>query len=718
MSWNDLVASCGDGNPLTQMVNHFTQDTAGQEKHELSFEEQQQLHEMLMREGNHDETLQFHGNDLEPFFNNEDPFDSLSYNPPSHNQHDPTLHIPPRFDGMLAQPPVNHLQAPHQNPQLQHLFKSFLDASTSQQNFSGQFPKMADIQLTPIAKEKIRNRLGNIARQLNPESPQIQNQVDSIVESLSSTTSTTFTDNVHEDWAQDFHSQQVGDRWARDFEARRHTGGFVDDWERGRFAQRKVYSSKDFNKFEKRWDQIEMENWVEDYQNVDQELLDKINYTRYLESLTPEEAEIEMRGMASRIAAAGDPKLRNSQFLDFMAKVGDGKLDMKEGKLVEEKGEEKMGEEEKGMTEELEEWVKEYPNFRYPGNLGRNGISNPFEGAWGDAISQNNMDARDMFGMGEDFEEFGMFADSWSRLGRYEFAEENPFLGDSRAFEKGKDLFSRGELSDAILAFEAAVRLEDVQQDIRQVSDSWRWLGESHAENDRDDRAIAALKQAVKVDEGNLDAMVALAVSCTNDSYRQQALHILKSWLRKNSKYSHLVGEDNDEEWLNEFNAGNDLHFQVTDLFIEAARLSPHDPDPDVQIALGLLFNLSQEYDKAVDCFRTALQKKPDDYLLWNKLGATLANSNRSKEALGPYYKSLSVKPTYTRARANLGISYLNLEMYEEASTQFLACLAIQPAAKHIWMNLQAVFSRMDRDDLLEKSLKYDVDLFRGDFDF
>ena len=65
-----------------------------------------------------------------------------------------------------------------------------------------------------------------------------------------------------------------------------------------------------------------------------------------------------------------------------------------------------------------------------------------------------------------------------------------------------------------------------------------------------------------------------------------------------------------------------------------------------------------------------------------------------------------------------MGISYLNLEMHEEAATQFLACLALQPAAKHIWMNLQTVLSRMNRDDLLEKSLRYDVELFRGDFDF
>lgn len=51
--------------------------------------------------------------------------------------------------------------------------------------------------------------------------------------------------------------------------------------------------------------------------------------------------------------------------------------------------------------------------------------------------------------------------------------------------------------------------------------------------------------------------------------------------------------------------------------------------DADVHVALGVLRSLSRDYGGAADAFRTALAARPEDYSLWNKLGATLANSGR-----------------------------------------------------------------------------------------
>lgn len=56
------------------------------------------------------------------------------------------------------------------------------------------------------------------------------------------------------------------------------------------------------------------------------------------------------------------------------------------------------------------------------------------------------------------------------------------------------------------------------------------------------------------------------------------------------------------------------LYEIVKDMYIEAAQrsLDTGSVDADVQNGLGVLLNLNNENDKAVDCFKAALQIRPE----------------------------------------------------------------------------------------------------------
>lgn len=49
---------------------------------------------------------------------------------------------------------------------------------------------------------------------------------------------------------------------------------------------------------------------------------------------------------------------------------------------------------------------------------------------------------------------------------------------------------------------------------------------------------------------------------------------------------------------------------------------------------------------------------------MWNRLGATMANSARSAEAISAYHRALELYPGFVRARYNLGIACMNLKSY------------------------------------------------------
>ena len=65
-----------------------------------------------------------------------------------------------------------------------------------------------------------------------------------------------------------------------------------------------------------------------------------------------------------------------------------------------------------------------------------------------------------------------------------------------------------------------------------------------------------------------------------------------------------------------------DAHNRVTDVFLNLVRTQHIDEgrvDPDVQIGLGVLFYTNSEFDRAKDCFESALSARPGVRSRWKR---------------------------------------------------------------------------------------------------
>ncbi|KAL8936356.1 MAG: hypothetical protein Q9211_004223, partial [Gyalolechia sp. 1 TL-2023] len=238
--------------------------------------------------------------------------------------------------------------------------------------------------------------------------------------------------------------------------------------------------------------------------------------------------------------------------------------------------------------------------------------------------------------------------------GEYLFEDSNIFSNAKDPFSEGiRIIREAGNLSLAALAFEAAV-----QKDPQHI-EAWVALGNAQAQNEKETPAIRALEHAVQMDPTNLPALMGLAISYTNEGYESTAYRTLERWL--STKYPSILPPDqvSGPQEMG-FTDRHLLHEKVTNNFIRAAQLSPQGEhmDPDVQVGLGVLFYGAEEYAKAVDCFEAALASseqghsnhRDQAHLLWNRLGATLANSGRSEEAIQAYERALQLNPNFVRA--------------------------------------------------------------------
>lgn len=117
--------------------------------------------------------------------------------------------------------------------------------------------------------------------------------------------------------------------------------------------------------------------------------------------------------------------------------------------------------------------------------------------------------------------------------------------------------------------------------------EAWFALGLKQQENEREDQAIRALAKVIELDPDYRPAYLALAVSYTNEGTHQKARVLLDKWIQMGEANA-IMTETGD------LGGAGYNHDQLVERLVDLARMSPEEVDPDVQIALGVLFNSSE----------------------------------------------------------------------------------------------------------------------------
>lgn len=448
-----------------------------------------------------------------------------------------------------------------------------------------------------------------------------------------------------------------------------------------------------------------------------------------------EEEQKTIRQAAGELAEVAyghdSEKLNYSEFLHFINNVGEGGIKINDGQVsgnvwANEFDQLAAGSSKAGTAKEepgiAEDWAKAFEDSKKGNQEATENYNKQFwerlQDEWR-SISENESQHPWL-------SEFSEFYDPYKE---YKFDEENPMTNVENAFEKGKAFLAQGDIPSAVLCFEAAVKQDPENPEI------WELLGFSQAENEKDPNAIAALNKALSFNPNNMPVLMALAVSYTNESMQNQALKMLVKWMKCNPKYEALVPpqmlQAQESPLASSLMGGPSLQ-DVQDLYIKAVQTSPNEIDGDIQEALGVLFNLSSEYDKAVDCFRAAVQVRPNSSKIWNRLVASLANGNRSVEAVEAYQRALDIQPGFIRARYNVGIICINLKAYKEAAEHLLTALNHQASSiarsginvsspanqmsSTIWITLRMVMSLMGRQDLQQAIDNRDLEILNREF--
>ncbi len=142
-------------------------------------------------------------------------------------------------------------------------------------------------------------------------------------------------------------------------------------------------------------------------------------------------------------------------------------------------------------------------------------------------------------------------------------------------------------------------------------------------------------------------------------------------------------------------------------------------PDPSMSAerleARGDELRAQRLYGDAIDYYREALKKRPQEATLWNKIGLAELRLARYDDAEKTFKKALKIDKHFPDATGNLGATYYLQKEYGKAVKMCRRAIKLRPDMASFHSNLaNAYFSRKDYDKAVRefaRALELDPDI-------
>ena len=265
------------------------------------------------------------------------------------------------------------------------------------------------------------------------------------------------------------------------------------------------------------------------------------------------------------------------------------------------------------------------------------------------------------------------------------------------SLQLAKEIYDTGDSIDAARMFARVAK----DSDSHTKDEALLMLGRCYADMDDDHLAMCcylAIEPSSSLTESSVlfKALPNMAVAFFNEGHSKRAFESLLDWAL--TKGAGLKGFDFGKEDQIDNSKLISIYRKLTQKF-------PNDPKP-MEI-LGVLYNVAGDRKAASEVLEQSCKLSPEDCTLWNKLGATLANASKPKEAIKMYLKALELNKRHIRVRVNYGIALGDQRKPVEAALQYIKALRIGCNAERAWFagmaawgHLQRIVYALDRPDL------------------